>query len=60
MTGEPRVHHEPVLVDQTELGQSQRELQAADEQSVAGLLLQLPNRRAEIAAHEGDRSNRPT
>src|SRR5262245_42296935 len=46
------MHDALVLVDQTKVRQRQGELRAADEEAVAGLLLELPDGLLEVAAHE--------
>src|ERR1044071_8887256 len=46
------VHHELVLVDQSQLRQRQRELHPSGEQALRVLFLELPDGRPEIAAHE--------
>src|SRR5262245_31320419 len=48
MTGDPGLHHELVLVDQSELRQGQRKLHAAHEHSPAWALLDPLDRLAEI------------
>ncbi len=48
----PGLHHELVLIDQSELGLRQRELHASHEQSLTRLPLQLPDGLPQIPAHE--------
>src|SRR5215212_9761415 len=43
MARDPRVHHELVLIDQSQLRQRQRERHASNEQSLARLSLELLN-----------------
>ena len=43
VTGYPGLHGELVLVDQSQVGQGQRELYASDEQALAWLLFELLN-----------------
>ena len=43
MAGEPGLHHELVLIDQSQLRQRQRELHASHEQAFAWLPLELLN-----------------
>src|SRR3546814_12281588 len=50
--GQPGLHHELVLVDQAQPRQRERELHAAHEESLARLLLELPDGLLQIAAHE--------
>src|SRR5260370_40432405 len=46
------MHHELVLIDQSQLRQRQRELHTSHEQSLARLPLELLNGGAQIPAHE--------
>ena len=48
MAREPGLHHELVLIDQSQLRQRQRELHASHEQSLTRLLLKLLNGRPQI------------
>ncbi|OYR26771.1 hypothetical protein CEV33_4576, partial [Brucella grignonensis] len=52
MTGKPGLYHEFVLVDQAQFRQRHRQLYAAREQRLARLLLELPDRLAEVTAHQ--------
>src|SRR5215208_52459 len=52
MARDPRVHHELVLIDQSQLRQRQRERHASNEQSLARLSLELLNGVPKIPAHE--------
>src|SRR6059036_1811212 len=52
MAREPGLHHELVLIDQSQLRQRQRELHASYEQSLTSLPLELLNGLAQIPAHE--------
>ena len=52
MAHEPGVHHELVLIDQSQLRQRLRKLDASHEQPVARLPLELPDGLAQISAHE--------
>ena len=52
MAGQPGVHDELVLIDQSQLRERQRELHARHVQSPARLLLELLNGLRKIAAHE--------
>src|SRR5262245_59160359 len=49
---EPGLHHELVLIDQSQLRQCHRELHASREQSLTRLLLELLNGLPQIPAHE--------
>src|SRR5688572_10722611 len=49
---QPGLYHELVLIDQSQLRQRQRELQASREQSLARLPLELLNGPPQIPAHE--------
>ena len=52
MARDSGVHDDLVLVEEAELGEGERELDAAGEQVLAGLLLELPDGGREIAAQE--------
>src|SRR3989441_4115610 len=52
MAREPGMHHEFVLIDQSQLRQRQRELHACHEQPLARLPLELLNGLPQIPAHE--------
>jgi hypothetical protein len=52
MAYKPGLHHKLVLIDQSQLRQRQRETHASDEQSFAGLSLELLNGLPQISAHE--------
>src|SRR5438874_2192191 len=52
MARQPGVHHELVLIDQSQLRQRQREFHASHEQSLARLPLELLNGLPQIPAHE--------
>src|ERR1043166_7588866 len=52
MARHPRLYHELVLIDQSQLRQRQRELHACHEQSLARLPLELLNGLPQIPAHE--------
>src|SRR5262245_37810960 len=52
MAHQPGVHHELVLIDQSQFSQRLRELHASDEKSLTRLLLELLNGLSQIAAHE--------
>src|SRR5881409_2220217 len=52
MAGQPGLHHELVLIDQSQLRQRQRELHASHEQSFTRLLLELLNGLPQIPAYE--------
>src|SRR5450756_3112187 len=52
MARQPGLHHELVLIDQSELRQRQRELHASHEQSLTRLPLELLNGLTQIPAHE--------
>src|SRR6266498_3218311 len=52
MAGEPGLHHELVLIDQSQLRQRQRELHASHEQSLTRFPLELLNGLPEIPARE--------
>lgn len=46
------MHHELVLIDQSQFGQVQGELHSCHGQSLARLPFELPNGLAQISAHE--------
>src|SRR5437773_11127294 len=50
MARQPGLHHELVLIDQSQLRQRQRELPACHEQSLTRLPLELPNGLPQIPA----------
>src|ERR671917_559897 len=52
MSRQPGLHHELVLIDQSQLRQRQRELHASHQQSLTRLLLELLNGVPKILAHE--------
>src|SRR5689334_6045365 len=52
VAGEPGVHDELVLVDQAQFRQRERERDAAHEQALARLLLELPNGVGQVAPQE--------
>src|SRR4029453_19325702 len=52
MAHKPGMHHELVIIDQSQLRQRQRESHAAHEQSLARLPLELLNGLPQIPAHE--------
>jgi hypothetical protein len=56
---EPGMHHELVLIDQSQLRQRQWELHTSHEQSLARLPLELLNGLVQIPAHEFRVPNRP-
>jgi hypothetical protein len=52
MARKPRLHHELVLIDQSQFRQRQRERHASHEQSLTRLPLELLNGLPQIPAHE--------
>src|SRR5215470_17193533 len=52
MAHDPGMHHELILIDQSQLRQRQRELHASNEQSLTRLPLELLNGLTQIPTHE--------